>query len=87
MQRSAIEQFHGLRRELFTAAWRLADKYKFPDEWRLTENQVEQYNEILLDTNPYRRLERLEELQDGSDTIPLITSLVSGSMGMRNLVR
>lgn len=70
MQRSAIEQFHGLRRELFTTAWRLADKYKFPDEWRLTENQVEQYNEILLDTNPYRRLERLEELQDGFVAYP-----------------
>lgn len=70
MQRSAIEQFHGLRRELFTTAWRLADKYKFPDKWRLTENQVEQYNAILLDTNPYRRLERLEELQDGFIAYP-----------------
>ena len=70
MQRSAIEQFHGLRRELFTTAWRLADKYEFPDEWRLTENQVEQYNTILLDTNPYRRLERLEELQDGFVAYP-----------------
>lgn len=70
MQRSAIEQFHGLRRELFTTAWRLADKYKFPDEWRLTENQVEQYNEILLDANPYRRLERLEELQDSFVAYP-----------------
>lgn len=70
MQKSAIEQFHGLRRELFTTAWRLADKYEFPDEWRLTENQVEQYNAILLDTNPYRRLERLEELQDGFVAYP-----------------
>lgn len=70
MQRSAIEQFHGLRRELFTTAWRLADKYEFPDEWRLTEDQVEQYNAILLDTNPYRRLERLEELQDGFIAYP-----------------
>ena len=70
MQKSAIEQFNGLRRELFTTAWRLADKYEFPDEWRLTENQVEQYNAILLDTNPYRRLERLEELQDGFVAYP-----------------
>lgn len=70
LQRSAIEQFHGLRRELFTTAWRLADKYKFPDEWRLTENQVEKYNAILLDTNPYRRLERLEELEEGFVAYP-----------------
>ena len=32
LQRSAIEQFNGIRRELFDAAWRLADKYKFPDK-------------------------------------------------------
>ena len=29
-----------------------------------------QYNTILLDTNPYRRLERLEELQDGFIAYP-----------------
>ena len=31
LQRSAMEQFNGLRRELFDTAWRLAEKYKFPD--------------------------------------------------------
>ena len=34
LQRSAMEQFNGLRRELFDTAWRLADTYKFPDEYR-----------------------------------------------------
>jgi hypothetical protein len=60
LQRSAIEQFNGLRRELFEAAWRLSDRYDFPDEYRLTEKQITQYNEILLDPDPLRRYERLD---------------------------
>ena len=39
LQRSAIEQFNGLRRELFDTAWRLADTYGFKDEDRLTEKK------------------------------------------------
>lgn len=46
LQRSAMEQFNGLRRELFDTAWRLADTYQFPDEYRLTERQIKQYNEV-----------------------------------------
>ena len=59
LQRSAIEQFNALRRELFTTAWRLADKYNFPDEYRLTEKQITQYNDILMDENIFRKYERL----------------------------
>lgn len=39
---TALEQFNALRRELFTTAWRLADKYDFPDKYRLTERQITQ---------------------------------------------
>lgn len=59
LQRSAMEQFNGLRRELFDTAWRLADEYNFPDEYRITERQISQYNTILLDTDNLRRYERL----------------------------
>ena len=44
---TAIEQLNGLRRELFDTAWRLAEKYSYPDELRLTERQIKQYNDIL----------------------------------------
>lgn len=60
LQRSAIEQLNGLRRELFDASWRLADRYGFKDEYRLTEHQITQYNKILMDSDDYRRYERLE---------------------------
>lgn len=64
LQRTAIEQFNGLRRELFDTAWRLADRYEFPDEYRLTENQIEQYNQILMDKNALRKYDRLEAIRD-----------------------
>lgn len=63
LQRAAIEQLNGLRRELFDASWRLADKYEFPDEYRLTERQITQYNEILMDVDNVRKYERLESVQ------------------------
>lgn len=63
LQKAAIEQFNGLRRELFTTAWRLAKEYNFEDELRLTENQIAQYNRVLMDANPYRRFKRLEDLE------------------------
>ena len=70
LQKSAIEQFNGLRRELFTTAWRLADEYKYKDEYRLTENQIKQYNQILMDTNPYRRYERLKDIEVNFEAYP-----------------
>ncbi len=64
LQRSAIEQFNGLRRELFDTAWRLADRYKFSDEYRLTEKQIKQYNQILMDPDEIRKYERLTTIKD-----------------------
>lgn len=63
LQRSAMEQLHGLQRELFDTAWRLADEYNFPDEYRLTERQINRFNEILTDTDNLRKYERLLYIQ------------------------
>lgn len=61
---TAIEQLNSLRRELFTTAWRLADEYDFDDEWRITEKQIKQYNEILMDSDDLRKYARLESVAD-----------------------
>ena len=70
LQRSAIEQFNGLRRELFDTAWRLADTYNFPDEYRLTEKQIKQYNAILMDSDEIRKYERLRSIADKFTAYP-----------------
>ncbi len=61
---TAMEQLNALRRELFTTAWRLADEYNFPDRYRLTERQISQYNQILMDTDEIRKYERLMAVKD-----------------------
>jgi hypothetical protein len=70
LQKSAIEQFNGIRRELFDAAWRLADKYKFADKYRLTERKIKQYNNILMDPDDYRRFERLDAIKNNFQAYP-----------------
>jgi hypothetical protein len=59
-----------LRRDLFEAAWRLSERYDFPDEYRLTEKQITQYNEILLDPDPLRRYERLDVINHIFEAFP-----------------
>ena len=70
LQKSAMEQFHALRRELFDTAWRLADAYKFEDAYRLTERQISQYNMILTDPDSIRRYERLAYIQKKFEAYP-----------------
>lgn len=70
LQRSAIEQFNALRRELFDTAWRLSDSYKFDDKYRLTESQITQYNSILMDSIPLRKYERLDSIKDNFEAYP-----------------
>lgn len=70
LQKTAIEQFNGLRRELFDTAWRLADTYAFPDGYRLTERQITQYNKILMDQDAVRKYERLESIKEDFEAYP-----------------
>lgn len=64
LQITAIEQLNALKRELFTTAWRLAEEYDFDDNFRLTEKQIKQYNEILMDQDELRKYARFEAIQE-----------------------
>lgn len=70
LQKSALEQFHALRRELFDTAWRLADAYNFKDSYRLTERQISQYNRILLEEDSHKRYERLKYVEKNFTAYP-----------------
>ncbi len=70
LRRTAIDQFNGLRRELFDTAWRLADRYEFPDYYRLTERQIKQYNSILMDSDKIKRYERLTTIRETFKAYP-----------------
>ena len=64
LQKAAMEQFEGLQQQLFVTAWRLADNYDFPDEYRLTQRQIKQYDTILMDSDEIRKYERLDSIKD-----------------------
>lgn len=70
LQRTAMEQFNGLQRELFDAAWRLADAYGFRDEMRLSERQIKHYDGILMDANALRRFDRLDSIKENFSAYP-----------------
>lgn len=70
LERSAIEQFDGLKRELFDTAWRLAKHYQFDDKYRLTERQIHQYNAILMDSDSDRKYARLEAIAENFGAYP-----------------
>jgi len=70
LERTAIEQFNGLRRELFDTAWRLSASYNFPDQLRLTERQIKQYNAILMDNDLIRKYDRLAAIQEAFVAYP-----------------
>jgi len=70
LKRAAMEQFNYIRKELFDCSWRLADTYKFPDAFRLTEKQIAQYDSILLDQDVQRKYERLESVKGSFEAYP-----------------
>ena len=59
IEKSDLEMINGLRQSLFRTSWRLAKTYNFPDEYRLTDQQVKDYNSTLLEDDPIKRYNSL----------------------------
>ena len=70
LERSALEQLHGLRLSLFETAWRLFANYRIKDEHRLSVKQVDLYNGILMEPNPKWRYQKLSMIQDYFEAYP-----------------
>ena len=70
LRRTAIDQLNGLQKELFTTAWKLSQEYNFPDEYRLTEKQIHEYNKILMEGNPIKRYNLLAAIQEQFTAYP-----------------
>ena len=82
LKKTAIEEFNSLRRELFNTAWRLADTYSFPDEYRLTEKQIRKYNRILLEQDSLVKYERLEAIKDSFKAYPPFWYFIGNAANM-----
>ena len=58
-----MNDLNGIRKDFFEITVRLTNKYKWPDEYRLAENQVNDYVEALKDADSERRFRKLERMQ------------------------
>lgn len=55
IDRGRLEQCKGLQRRLFTTAWNLETKYEFPDEYRLSDEEISAYNNALTESDLIRK--------------------------------
>ena len=70
LKRNVLDQLNGLRKQLFETSWRLAKEYNFPDRYRLSDDQIHRYNEILAETNSLKRFNKLDAIRDDFAAYP-----------------
>lgn len=70
IQKNRMTHLNALQKQLFETAWRLADKYEFPDEYRLTEQQISAYNKALIESNPIKRYNFLDSMRSDFNAYP-----------------
>ena len=70
IEKSDLEMISGLQQSLFETSWQLAKTYNFPDEYRLTNQQVKNYNSTLLEDNPFKRYNGLSSMKDKFQAYP-----------------
>lgn len=58
------------RIRLFQSAWQLSTDHPIPDALRLSENDVDRYNDVLRDTDARRRYERLFDMKERFGAYP-----------------
>lgn len=71
IQKNRMLHLNALQKQLFETAWRLADKYEFPDEYRLTSRQITEYNKALMEVNPVKRYNNLESMKSFFNAYPV----------------
>ena len=71
IQKNRMLHLNALQKQLFETAWRLADKYEFPDEYRLTSRQITEYNKALMESKPVKRYNSLESMKSFFSAYPV----------------
>ena len=70
IQKNRMQHLHGLQQQLFETAWRLSEKYDYPEKYRLTQEQITDYNHALMEVNPVRRFNLLCDMSDVFSAYP-----------------
>ncbi len=70
IEQQVISDLNNIRKRFFSTTVNLTNKYSWPDEYRLSEEQVNDYVEALKDTEPERRYRKLERMQNDFSVFP-----------------
>lgn len=70
IQKNRMQHLNGLMQQLFETSWRMADKYEFRDEYRLTAKQISDYNKALMENNPVKRYNNLNIMRGVFNAYP-----------------
>lgn len=62
LEESAIEQINDAQKMFLRSSWNLMQKRDFPDIWRLTDEQLNEFVDILKDEKSDRRLRKLKRI-------------------------
>lgn len=70
LEKQRKEALKANRLRLFQSAWQLSTDHPIPDSLRLSENDVDRYNDVVKDTDARRRYDRLEDMSNRFDAYP-----------------
>ena len=70
LEKESITELNQIRKSFLETYWRLMKRYKIPESWRLTENQINSFITYLKDTEPHRKMRQLERIKDKFEAYP-----------------
>lgn len=70
LDKKAILVLNDVRKDFIKSYWILMKRYNIPDEWRITEKQMDQYISVLKDRDPGRKFRNLQRLQSSFEAYP-----------------
>lgn len=70
LDRSVIRELDYMRQNMLRISWELLRRHNIPDEWRLTESQIERYIDALRDDDMPKRLRNLLRMREEFKVYP-----------------
>lgn len=65
-----MDQLNSMHKSLFETAWKLAETYGFPDEYRLSDEQIDKYSRALMESDELKRYGQLKSMKDNFRAYP-----------------
>lgn len=70
LEKDTLNFLNYQRKKILKISWELIKRYELPDEWRLTEKQINNYVEILKDSQIDRRFRKLSRIKSDFQAYP-----------------